>query len=115
MSAGGNLVSVDSTRIPNGAGAAALLAAGIGSFMLPVLAIGADRVAMISKFMTFWNPTGPLSGVTTCVIATWLVVWLVLHRVWHKRNVALGKVGAAAVVLLLLGLLLTFPPVAGLI
>ena len=98
----------------NGAGAAAILAAGIGSLMLALLAILGDQSSFFHTFFVFSRPTGPLSGVTTCAIAVWLVCWAVLHALWRKRTVALGRIGAAAIVLLLLGLILTFPPIADL-
>jgi hypothetical protein len=97
---------------PNGAGAAAVLAAGIGAFLVAVFDLLADQSAAIKSMMIFWKPTGPLSGVTTCAIVLWLVAWVILHVRWRNRNVALTRVNAAAFVLLMLGLLLTFPPIA---
>lgn len=106
--------AAEATGLPNGSGAAALLAAGIGAFALAVLAIAGDRITAFGKLMVFYKPTGPLSGVTTCAIAIWLVVWAILDLRWKRRNVALGRVCAAALVLLVVGLLLTFPPIADL-
>lgn len=100
--------------LPNGSGGAAVLAAGIGSFVLAVVAIAADRIAGLGKLMIFYRPTGPLSGVTTSAIVVWLAVWAVLEWRWRKKTVAMGRIGAAALVLLILGLLLTFPPLADL-
>lgn len=105
--------AISSVR-PNGAGAAAILAAGIGAFLLAVFAILADQSAAIKSMMIFWKPTGPLSGVTTCAIVLWLAAWAILHARWRNRSVALTRVNAAALVLLILGLLLTFPPIADL-
>ena len=99
---------------PNGAGAAAVLAAGIGAFLVAVFDLLADQSAAIKSRMIFWKPTGPLSGVTTCAIVLWLAVWVILHVRWRNRNVALTRVNAVAFVLLILGLLLTFPPIADL-
>lgn len=106
--------STDTTALPNGAGAAALLAAGIGALALAILAIAGDRIAAFGKLMVFYKPTGPLSGVTTCAIAIWIIVWALLDLRWKRRNVALGRISATALVLLLIGLLLTFPPIADL-
>lgn len=106
--------AADAAALPNGSGAAALLAAGIGSFALAVLAIAGDRIAAFGKFAVFYKPTGPLSGVSTCAIVVWLVAWLILDLSWKRRNVALGRVSAAALALLIVGLLLTFPPIADL-
>jgi len=99
---------------PNGSGSAAILAAGIGAFVLPLLAIAADKVASIKQLMVFYKPTGPLSGVTTSAILVWLVAWAILNAHWRARNVAVSRVNAVAFVLLGLSLLLTFPPVADL-
>jgi hypothetical protein len=99
---------------PNGSGAAAVLAAGIGSLAVAVLAILADKAAQIKSLMNFYKPTGPLSGVTTCAIVVWLAVWALLHRRWSLRNVEIGRVTATALILLFLALLLTFPPIADL-
>jgi divalent metal cation (Fe/Co/Zn/Cd) transporter len=115
MSAQNSSASPSAHAYPNGKGAAAALAAGIGSFLLAVFAIAADQVASIKTLMNFWKPTGPLSGVTTCAIVVWLVVWLILYRRWHDRDVAIARISAAAFALLILGLLLTFPPLADLL
>ena len=106
--------SVSSATRPNGAGAAAILAAGIGAFLLAVFAISADQSAAIKSLMIFWKPTGPLSGVTTSAIVLWLVAWAILYARWRNQSVALTRVNAAAFALLILGLLLTFPPIADL-
>lgn len=100
--------------VPNGGGAGALLATGIGWLALAVLAIAGDRIAWMNGAMTFSKATGPLSGVTTTAVVIWLVVWVVLNGWWKKKTVEMGRVSAAALVLLVLGLLLTFPPIADL-
>jgi len=40
----------------------------------------------------------------------WLAVWAILDRSWRRRTVRARPLVTAAIVLLLLGLLLTFPP-----
>jgi len=102
------------TGLPNGPGAAAVLAAGIGSFLVALFALIADKSASIKSLMIFYKPTGPLSGVTTCAIVAWLLVWFVLNRRWRARMVAMGRIRVAAFVLLILAVLLTFPPIADL-
>jgi hypothetical protein len=57
------------TRLPNGAGAAAVFSAGLGVFTLSVLAIIGDHSASFRKLMIFYTPTGPLSGVTDTAVA----------------------------------------------
>ncbi len=106
--------SVSSATRPNGAGAAAILAAGTGASLVAVFAILADQSAAIKNLMIFSKPTGPLSGVTTCAIVLWIAAWAILHARWRNRSVTLARINAAAFVLLILGLLLTFPPIADL-
>lgn len=106
--------STPSPTLPNGSGAAALLSAAIGSFALAVLAIAGDQSASIKAHLSFYKPTGPLSGVTTTAILIWLATWVILNRRWHKKSVALKPISAAALVLLTLSIALTFPPLADL-
>lgn len=101
--------------LPNGPGAAAILSAGIGCFLLSIFAVLADASKPVAKFFTYYVPTGPLSGVTTTAILLWLLTWFVLARMWRHRTVALVKINVAAFVFLLLGILLTFPPFADLL
>jgi hypothetical protein len=101
---------VGPVELPNGPGAAAILAAGIGSAALGVFAFAADAMPMIRRALIFWPPTGPLSGVTTVAIVVWLAAWYGLARRWGSRDVNIVLVSVAALLMLLAGLLLTFPP-----
>jgi asparagine N-glycosylation enzyme membrane subunit Stt3 len=101
--------------MPNGLGAAAVLAAGIGSGALGVFALANDAIPAVGHFFAFYPPSGGLSGVSTCAIIVWLVAWFILARRWSGRTVAMAKVNLAAFVLLAVGVLLTFPPVMDLI
>jgi hypothetical protein len=114
MSAQNGPAAVNVSAFPNGGGAAAILAAGIGSFLVSVFAILGDQSAFFKRIFVFYKPTGPLSGVTTCAIVAWLVAWFILDRAWHRRNIVIARVSATALILLFLGLLLTFPPIADL-
>jgi len=101
-----------SAVLPNGSGAAAILSAGIGAFMVGFLAVAADKSAFLKNLFVFYKPTGPLSGVSTSAILVWLIAWGILEGRWRNRTVALARINAVALVLLGLSLLLTFPPVA---
>jgi hypothetical protein len=104
----------DAKAVTNGSGAAAILAAGFGSFVLAVLAIAADKSATIKTLMNFYRPTGPLSGVTTTAILAWIILWIVMERRWRNRSLPMARINRIALALLVLGLLLTFPPIADL-
>lgn len=108
---------IDSTKLTtrtNGSGAAAILAAGVGSFVLAMLALVGDKSAAVKTSLNFYKPTGPLSGVTTTAILVWIVVWVGLEIRWSKKSVALTPISVASFVLLGLSFLLTFPPVVDL-
>ena len=96
--------------LPNGPGAAAILAAGAGSLALGLFALGGDAVPALRRAFSIWPPTGPLSGVTSAAILVWLAVWFGLSRLWGRRDVSLARVNTAAFLMLAGGLLLTFPP-----
>jgi hypothetical protein len=103
-----------STVIPNGSGAAAILSAGIGSFAVAFFAIAADKSAWVKNLFAFYKPTGALSGETTVAVLFWLAAWAVLSWRWRKRTVSLRPVNVVALGLLVLSLLLTFPPIGDL-
>jgi hypothetical protein len=101
--------------IPNGSGAAAMLAAAIGSFVLAIVAFAGDKSAVIKSSLNFYKPTGPLSGVTTVAIVVWFLVWGFLEWRWGKRAVAMGRINRVSLALLILSILLTFPPIVDLL
>jgi hypothetical protein len=101
--------------VANGAAGAAVLAAGLGCFALGVLAVAGDGSKALARLLTFYRPTGPLSGVSTMAILAWLAAWIAGNRLWRGKTVAIGKMSGAAFVLLALGLLLTFPPLEDLL
>jgi hypothetical protein len=101
--------------LPNGPAAAAILAAGVGCGVLGILVVAADAFKPLAKLMTFYLPTGPLSGVSSVPILLWLVTWFILARRWRTKTVAIAKVNATAFLLLAFGILLTFPPFADLL
>ena len=95
----------------NGSVAAALVAAGAGAAACGVFYIlGAAET--LRGFFSFYAPAGPLSGVSTMAIAVWLATWVVLSRRWMRQTIDIRHAGWVAVCFLLLGLLLTFPPMA---
>jgi hypothetical protein len=110
-----SILDTKQSRPPNGSGAAAILSAGLGCFAMALIALIADKSPAIKSLAIFYKPTGPLSGVTTTALAVWLVCWLVLELRWRGREMALGKISAIAVGLLLLSVLLTFPPIVDLL
>ena len=111
MNGSERVVSAETPTTANGSGAAAILAAGISSFVLAVLAFAGDKSALIKSYLVFYKPTGALSGVTTAALVIWILTWGILELRWSKKTVAVGRISAIALALLGLSLLLTFPPV----
>jgi len=97
--------------IPNGSAAAAILAAGIGTFVFAVTAFAGDKSAAIKSGLIFYKPTGPLSGVAGTAVALWILCWVFLEWRWGNKTVPGKMVCVTSLVLLVLGLLLTFPPI----
>lgn len=97
--------------LPNGFGAAALLAAAIGCFALGALTVAGDHSKAFASHLILYRRTGPLSGVTTAAIVIWIAAWVLLSLRWRDRNVALRPILTLAFVLLGASLLLTFPPI----
>jgi hypothetical protein len=81
---------------PNGAAAAAVLAAAIGICTLGVLALAGDAV--------------PAVGVTGLAIIVWLAAWFGLAHSWARRDLNFRRINWVALVLIIAGALLTFPP-----
>jgi len=98
-------------RLPNGPAAAAILSAGVGSAVIGLLTTGAVISAGLNSALNWWSAVGPLSGKTGVGVIAWLISWIVLHTVWKGKDVAFVRVLVATLVLLALGLILTFPPV----
>jgi hypothetical protein len=114
MNSSDRAFTTNSSAVPNGSGAAAVLSAGIASLALAVLAFAGDKSVQVKSALNFYKPTGPLSGVTTVAILIWFLTWGILEWRWRNRTVAVGRIGAIALTLLGLGFLLTFPPVVDL-
>lgn len=109
-----NLHTSGGQTLPNGPGAAAILAAGIGSAAFGIITIAAELFEGLHSALKFVGPVGALSGKTTTAVIIWLVVWFILARRWETTDVEMRPINLAAFAMLGLSLLLTFPPVWGL-
>ena len=96
--------------VANGAAAAALLAAGIGSAAFGVFVVLSEASESFHDLMTLDGSVGPLSGKTTYAVGLWLAIWGLLHLALRRREVKLGRVAVAAGLLVAIALLCTFPP-----
>lgn len=103
----------ESTVVTNGAACAAYLGAGIGAFAMGLFVILNEIGAFTAP--SLYAPAGGVTGRTTFAVVVWLIAWGVLHRRWKERQVEAMRVHAITLVLVLLGIVLTFPPVWGLL
>lgn len=100
---------------PTGPGAAAVVAAGIGTFTIGLMTSLAEASGSLNNGLNWYNPTGSLSGKTGVGIVAWLLAWVILHTAWKNKNVDFGRVFRWTLTLVILGFLFTFPPVFGLL
>ncbi len=98
---------------PDGPGAAAMIAAGVGIFVLGLLTTLAVISAGVKSFLLWWEwgqGVGPLAGKSTLAVLAWIVVWFILDRMWRKKDVELKSAFYIGLTLGILGAIGTFPP-----
>jgi hypothetical protein len=95
--------------LANGGAMAAYLAAGIGALAMGTIVILNE--AGVWAVPALYAPAGGVSGRTSAAVTVWLVSWVVLHARWRHRDIAPRPVCVFTVVLIVLGLIGTFPPV----
>lgn len=98
-------------KVATGVAAAAMVSGAIGTFVIGLMTTGAVISPALKDALNWWNPAGPLSGKTSVGILAWLISWYLLDRVWHTQNRSLQQAFTITLVLIGLGLLLTFPPI----
>lgn len=95
---------------PTGPAAAALLAAGVGCAAFGVIVTVDEASVPVDTVLTLSTSVGSLSGKTLLGVAVYLLAWAVLHGAWRARSVDLARVARGSCLLLIVGLLGTFPP-----
>jgi hypothetical protein len=102
--------ALDDRPEPNGGVAAAVIAAGIGCATLGFLVVAAAASPQVSQWLTFYTPTGPLSGKAIVSSVIYLVAWPNLHYRLRDKQVDLYKAFMVTILLVALGIIGTFPP-----
>lgn len=95
--------------LANGAALAAMLAAGIGACAMGVFVILNEAGIFVAP--SLYAPAGGVTGRTTFAAVVWLITWGVLHARWRGRHLEPRRVHSATLALVLLGIVLVFPPV----
>jgi len=90
---------------------AAFIASGVGALGFGLLVVLSEASAAIKTALTLFKPVGALSGKSIVGSAIFLIAWLILHYTVGKSSLKLNTAFTIAIVLIGLGLLLTFPPI----
>jgi hypothetical protein len=93
----------------NGAAMAAVLGASIGSCAMGAIVLVNE--AGLFAAPALYGPAGGVTGRTTLATVVWLLAWGGLHARWKSRDVPPQPVFTWTIVLVLVALLGTFPPV----
>lgn len=108
------LAELNLAEKPDGPAAAAMLAAGIGIFVLglaTVLNEVSEGLHDVFERMEMGLGVGPLAGKTIVATVAFVVSWLILASVWRRKNPSLKLWFTISLILGILGALGTFPPI----
>ncbi len=97
---------------PDGPGAAMMISAGIGIFVLGFLTVLAEASTGAKTWLQKWEwgvGVGPLAGKTTIASVAYIVSLVVLWVVWRVKNVNLKRAFTIGLVLGVLGAVGTYP------
>ena len=108
---------------PSGPALAAVLAASLGVLSLAAAhvmsEVSASSKTAMQSLGNVWMPgaagIGPYSGKETVALLVWLGSWTLLHVVWKRRELSVGRVGAVALILVGVATTLVWPPVTELL
>jgi hypothetical protein len=90
---------------------AAIIASGIGSLVLGLGVVLNEINPAVNSFLKWVGPVGPLSGKVGLTVIAFIASWVGLHYAFRNRTVKLMTSFWIALVLIVLGMLLTYPPV----
>jgi hypothetical protein len=117
---GGSIVDapeVDALHLderPDGPGAAAMMAAGIGIFVLGLFTLVSEASVSIHDWLEsleFGRGVGPLAGKTILGTVGFFASWIVLGMAWRTKELDLRRWFWIALTLGVVGAVLMFPPV----
>lgn len=106
------LASLDLPDKPDGPGAAMMVSAGIGIFVLGVLTVLAEASEDAKTWLVKWEwgqGVGSLAGKTTIASLAYVLSLVVLWAVWRQKDTDLKKAFYVGLGLGVLGAIGTFP------
>jgi Mn2+/Fe2+ NRAMP family transporter len=93
----------------SGPAAALILAGGIATFCLGLVTTLAEASTGIADALQWNDRVGPLSGKTLITVSVFAVSWGLLTLFWRRQNPPLRTITIISAVLIVLGLIGTFP------
>jgi hypothetical protein len=87
---------------------ASALAGGVGAFAMGLIVLLNEAGLFVAPAL--FGPAGGVTGRTTFATLVWLAAWGALHACWRARELAPGPILALTLVLVVVGMLGTFPP-----
>lgn len=97
------------TERHTGPGAAVTVAGGLGVFALGLITTLNEAFPGVHSAMEWNERVGPLSGKSSVGAMAFFVSWTLLTALWRRTSVPLKPVVIATVVLVALGVMMTFP------
>ncbi len=94
---------------PSGPAAALILAGGIGVLCMGIVTTLGEASTGIADGLQWNDRVGPLSGKTLITVIVFALAWALLTALWRRANPPLRSITTASVVLIVLGLVGTFP------
>jgi hypothetical protein len=94
---------------PSGPAAALILAGGIAVFCMGLVTTLAEASTGIADALQWNDRVGPLSGKTLITVVVFALAWALLTALWRRANPSLRSITIASIVLIVLGLVGTFP------
>ena len=97
---------------PDGPGAAMMISAGLGIFVLGFLTVLAEASTSAKTWLQKWEwgvGVGPLAGKTNIAALVYIVSLIVLWVAWRAKNVNLKTAFYTGLALGILGAIATFP------
>jgi hypothetical protein len=102
-------VATTEAEPPSGPAAALILAGGIGGFCMGLVTTLGEASTGIADGLQWNDRVGPLSGKTLITVIVFAVAWALLTALWRRANPSLRSITIASAVLVVLGLVGTFP------
>jgi hypothetical protein len=94
---------------PPGPAAALILAGGIAVLCMGIVTTLGEASTGIADGLQWNDRVGPLSGKTLITVIVFAAAWALLHMLWRRSNPPLRTITITSSVLIVLGLIGTFP------